>query len=302
MLRVSELAETAEPWPARPASCRPTIEEVVMKITVNGLSFNVEVEGEGPAVLLLHGFPDSSALWRHQMPALAQAGFRVIAPDLRGFGASDRPEGVDNYKLEVLVGDVLGVLAALGVDRACVVGHDWGAALGWALAAVAPQQVERLAALSVGHPAGYFTDAIRQREMSWYMLFFLFPGVAEEALPRDDWALFRTWLPHAADMDRYIADLSRPGALTAGLSWYRANLSAESFGQANPMPLPHVACPVLGIWSDGDAYCGEAQMLASSDRVTGPWRYERVEGAGHWIPLDAPKALEKLLLDFCRGE
>jgi pimeloyl-ACP methyl ester carboxylesterase len=226
----------------------------------------------------------------------------MISPDLRGFGASDRPDGVSSYAMEGLLGDVLGILATLGVDRASVVGHDWGAALGWTLAAFAPDRVERLAVLSVGHPAGYFTDAIPQREKSWYMLFFLFPGVAEEALPRDDWALFRTWLRNQGDVDRYIADLSRPGALTAALNWYRANLSAEAFGQATPMPLPEVGCPVLGVWSDGDVHCGEAQMLASSERVSGPWRYERIEGASHWIPLDAPQAVTRLLLEFCRGD
>ncbi len=269
-----------------------------MTITVNDLSFHVVDEGEGPAVLLLHGFPDSSALWRHQIPALVDSGHRVIAPDLRGFGASDRPEDVTAYRMELLVGDVLGILGALGVERVSVIGHDWGAALGWALAALAPERVQRLAVLSVGHPAGYFTDAMTQREMSWYTLFFLFPGVAEDALRRDRWALLRLWMRDQGDIERYFTDLDRPGALTAALNWYRANISAESFGQLNPQPLPPVECPVLGVWSDGDHHCGEAQMLASPRYVTGPWRYARVDGASHWIPLDAPETLNKLLVEF----
>jgi pimeloyl-ACP methyl ester carboxylesterase len=126
-------------------------------LTVNGLSFHVIDEGDGPAVLLLHGFPDSSALWRHQVPALVDAGYRVIAPDLRGFGASDRPEGVAAYAMPTLVADVLGIIDTLDVERADVVGHDWGSGLGWTLAAVVPERVRRLVALSVGHPAGYFT-------------------------------------------------------------------------------------------------------------------------------------------------
>jgi pimeloyl-ACP methyl ester carboxylesterase len=269
-----------------------------VRVTVNELSFHVIDEGQGPAVLLLHGFPDSSALWRHQIPALVDAGHRVIAPDLRGFGESDRPEGVEAYGMELLVGDVLGILGALGVERVCVVGHDWGAALGWALAALAPQRVQRLAALSVGHPAGFFTDATAQREMSWYMLFFLFPGVAEDALCRDGWALLRSLLREQGDIDRYLTDLDRPGALTAALNWYRANISAEIFGQLNPQPLPPVQCPVLGVWSDGYHHCGEAQMQASQRNVTESWRYARVEGASHWIPLDAPETLNKLLVEF----
>lgn len=271
-----------------------------MRMTVNGLSFYVIDEGAGPPVLLLHGFPDSSALWRHQIPELVAAGYRVIAPDLRGFGDSDRPEGVPAYRLELLVSDVIEILAALGLPRASVVGHDWGAALAWALAAAAPTAVDRLAVLSVGHPAGYFTDQIRQRELSWYMLFFLFPGAAEEALRRDDWALFRTFFRGNGDIDRYISHLSRPGALTAALNWYRANGSAESFGQSNPPSLPPIGCPVLGIWSDGDHYLGEAQMLASAKYITGTWQYERIAGASHWIPLDSPKVLNTVLIEFLK--
>jgi pimeloyl-ACP methyl ester carboxylesterase len=270
-----------------------------MTVTVNGLSFHVVDEGSGPPVLLLHGFPDSSALWRHQIPALVDAGHRVIAPDLRGFGASDRPEGVAEYAMPTLVGDVVGILDALGVERADVVGHDWGAGVGWALATMVPQRVQRYVALSVGHPASYFAE-MRQREMSWYILLFLFDGVAEEELPRDDWAVLRSWLRGAVDIERYVADLSRPGALTAALNYYRANITPHAVAGRPGPPLPPVACPVLGVWSDGDVGCGEAQMLASEQSVTGPWRYHRITGAGHWIPLDAPDELSTLLVEFLR--
>jgi pimeloyl-ACP methyl ester carboxylesterase len=276
----------------------PTREELTMSV-----SLHVVDEGAGPPVVLLHGFPDSSALWRHQIPALVEAGYRVIAPDLRGFGASDRPADVDAYRLEASVADVLAILDQRGIERADVVGHDWGAALGWALAGFVPDRVRSLVAVSVGHPAGYFTDTLRQREMSWYILFFLPPGVAEEALPRDGWTLLRTWLAgQGGDLDRYVADLSRPGALTAALNWYRANLTPESFGMAVPLPLPPVACPVLGVSSDHDVACGEAQMMASRDHVTGPWRHHQIAGAGHWIPLAAPDELGKLIIDHLRGD
>jgi pimeloyl-ACP methyl ester carboxylesterase len=268
-----------------------------VNVPVGGVSLHVELAGDGPAVLLLHGFPDSARLWRHQVPALVDAGYRVIAPDLRGFGSSDRPDGVERYAMKLLVGDVLGILDALAVPRAAVVGHDWGAGLGWALAAFAPDRVERFAALSVRHPAGYFTE-LRQRELSWYMLLFLFEGVAEDALRRDGWALLRTWLREPVDVERYVADLDRPGALTAALNWYRANIAPARFAGAAANPLPPVRCPVLGLWGADDVACGEAQMLASREHVAGPWRYHRVEGAGHWIPLDAPDELTEVLLGF----
>ena len=124
-----------------------------MRIETDGVGLDVTIEGEGPPVLLLHGWPDTHELWEHQTKALVAAGYQVIAPDLRGFGASDKPEGVDAYNILSLAGDVLGVLDHLGLERAHVVGHDWGAALAWAIAAFMPDRVDHLACLSVGHPA-----------------------------------------------------------------------------------------------------------------------------------------------------
>jgi pimeloyl-ACP methyl ester carboxylesterase len=258
------------------------------RIEANGLSFSVVDAGEGPAVLLLHGFPDSSELWRHQVPALVDAGYRVIAPDLRGFGDSDRPEGADQYVLPLLLLDVVSILDGLGEPRVSVVGHDWGAALSWGMAALVPDRVERLVALSVGHPSAYFAlGGLEQLERSWYMLFFQFEGVAEDGLRADDWALFRRWT-HGGDTARHLADLSRPGALTAGLNWYRANIAPAGFASPGP-PLPPVTCPVLAVWSDGDHHCLEPQMVASGRFVD-----------SHWIPLDAPDRLNELLLGFLR--
>jgi len=269
-----------------------------MDIEVNGLRLHVQDEGDGEPVLLLHGFPDSGRLWRHQVPALTAAGFRAVVPDLRGFGESDRPEGVASYAMPNIVGDLVGVLDAAGIERANVIGHDWGAAVGWALAAVMPARVSRLVALTVGHPSGFFTDAMGQRERSWYMLFFQHEGLAEDALRRDDWHLFRQWARCQGDLDQYLRDLDRPGALTAALSWYRANTPAEAFGVANPMPLPPVSRPVLGVWAAQDHFLGEAQMLASAANCQAGFRYERIEDAGHWIPLDAPEQLNRLVLEF----
>jgi pimeloyl-ACP methyl ester carboxylesterase len=266
-------------------------------VEANGLSFHVVDEGEGPVVLLLHGFPDSSHLWRHQVRALVEAGFRAVAPDLRGFGRSDKPEGVEAYAAPNLLADVGGLLAALGVGRFSVVGHDWGAFLAWATAAFMPEQVERLCVISVGHPGAFAAAGYEQWEKSWYMLWWQFPGAADAALPRDDWRLLRAWTRGAGDTERYIEDLARPGALTAGLNWYRANISPEMIG-ADAVPLPPVACPTLGVWSTGDVFLTEGQMTGSQRFVTGPWRYERIGDASHWVPVDQPDRLNRLLVDF----
>ena len=257
----------------------------------------MSVEGAGTPVLLLHGFPDSSRLWRRQVPALVAAGFRTIAPDLRGFGESDRPSGVADYAVSRSIADVLSVLDALEVERPHVVGHDWGAGVAWALAALVPERVDRVVVMSVGHPNTIRSPSIEQREKAWYQLLFQFEGAAEELVRRDDWRLFREMVGDAEDVERYVADLSRPGALTAALNWYRANASpAQEAGRSRAFPA--VGAPTMGLWSSGDRFLLEEGMAASGDHVTGPWRYERIEGAGHWLQLDASDRVTALLLDF----
>jgi pimeloyl-ACP methyl ester carboxylesterase len=265
-----------------------------MIVTANGVDLHVEVHGQGEPVLLLHGWPDTAGLWRGQVPALTAAGFQVIAPDLRGFGRSGRPDARDSYKLANSVADVAAVLDAAGASSAHVVGHDWGAAVAWLSAMFLPERVRTLTALSVPHPAA--ADTIRQREMGWYQLFFQFEAVAEATLAHNDWAALRELTPGYLDIGRAIADLSRPGALTASMNWYRANLAPRMPGPRRP--LPPVTAPVLGIWSDGDRYLDGTRMRASGDLVKGPWRYAEIAGASHWIPLDAPEEVSALLLEW----
>ncbi|MDP9325866.1 MAG: alpha/beta fold hydrolase [Candidatus Dormibacteraeota bacterium] len=271
-----------------------------IKVEVGGLEFSVIDAGAGPGVLLLHGFPDSSYVWRHQVAALTAAGFRVVAPDLRGFGESAKPEGVDAYRLGNVLDDLRGILKALGVPRVHVVGHDWGGAMAWMFATTRPEKVDRLVALSVGHPANFMSPGLRQLQRSWYMLLFQFQGVAEEAFQRHDWKLLRAMFADG-DVDRYVADLSRPGALTAGLNWYRANMP-PSLLMADPVPFPQIEAPTMGVWSDRDFALTEEQMVDSAKHVSGPWRYERLEGVGHTIQLQAPEKLNALLIDFLSNE
>ena len=266
---------------------------VIVK-AADGVDLYVEVHGDGEPVLLLHGWPDSGALWRNLVPLLVEAGKRVIVPDQRGFGRSGRPEGRDHYRLSRAVADVAAVLDAVGAPAAQVVAHDWGAAVAWLAAMRRPERVRSLAALSVPHPG--VALGLRQLQMSWYQLFFQFEEIAEAILSYDDWAALRELTPGYRDIDRAIADLSRPGALTATLEWYRANTAPRMPG---PPPVwPPVSCPVLGVWSDGDQYLDGARMRASGDLVSGSWRYEEITGSSHWIPLDAPDELGALLLPW----
>ena len=267
------------------------------RVDVNGIGIEYQVTGQGSPVVLLHGFPDSGRLWRHQVPALAGAGFQVIVPDLRGYGRSDKPEAVEAYSMTQLAGDVMAILADLDVGRAHVVGHDWGAGLAWVLASFAPDRVDRLVVLSVGNPVT-FRRTIEQCQRSWYMLLFQFPGIAERWLTDDNWAnLRRSGHP---DADQVIADLEANGSLTPGLNWYRANVAPESW-VGPPVQLPPVQAPTMGIWSTGDGALTEVQMTDSAENVAGPWRYERLDGPGHWLQLDAPDQVNALLLDFLRN-
>jgi pimeloyl-ACP methyl ester carboxylesterase len=268
------------------------------RVDADGVGIEYEVTGQGRPVVLLHGFPDSGRLWRHQVPALAEAGFQVIVPDLRGYGRSDKPSAVDAYSLPLLAGDVLAILASRGLDRAHIVGHDWGAALAWVLASLAPDRVDHLVVLSVGNPVT-FRRTQEQREKSWYMLLFQFPGIAERWLSDDNWANFRTW-GHHPDVDQVIADLEAVGSLTPGLNWYRANVPPESW-TAPPIQLPAVTAPTMGIWSTADFALTETQMTDSAENVAASWRYERLKGPGHWMQLDAPDQVNALLLDFLPG-
>lgn len=256
-------------------------------------------EDETP-VILIHGFPDSAKLWRNQVPLLVESGYRVLTPDLRGYGKSDKPDDTASYKIGLLAADVIAVLDDAGIETAHIVGHDWGAGVAWYLALAHASRVRSLTALSVGHPLAFRSAGIRQLEKSWYTLLFQFEGLAEEWLSNNDWKGMRQWLGDTDELEAWIADLSRPGALTAALGPYRANLGPERL-LAPPTQLPPIKCPVMGIWSDGDVALLESQMERSGEHVTGEWRYERVEGIGHWIPLEAPQALNRLLLDWLGG-
>lgn len=271
-----------------------------MRIDVNGTGIEVDDQGagdgNGEAVLLIHGWPDTHALWDHQVAALRAAGYRTIAPDVRGFGASDKPEGVEHYAIPFLYTDLVGVLDHLGVERVHVVGHDWGAAIAWVFGILASDRVRSLTALSVGHPAAFSRAGMAQREKSWYMLLFQFVDVAEQWLMRDGWQNFRDWSHHPA-ADEVAARLANPSDLTATLNLYRANVPPEALVGA-PFDAPPITVPVMGVWSDRDFALNETQMVDSAQYVSGPWRYETIAGVDHWMTLEAPERVTALLLDF----
>ena len=224
-------------------------------LRVNNVDLNVYIEGEGPAVLLLHGFPDSNALWRHVIPALSRAGYKAIAPDQRGFGESDAPEGVEIFRLATIVSDAIALLDALDIPMAHIVGHDYGALVGWMLAGQYGDRFYSYTALSVGHPTAYVAAGGKQKRMIWFRGFFLLRGLSEAVLKAGNWMVFRKLVRHHPETAHWIEDLSRPGRLTAAINWYRANIpmiaeiSDDDYWPAKDASTP---VPSLLIWGDAD--------------------------------------------------
>ncbi len=277
------------------------------RIAANGLTHFVRDAGDpkAPAAILLHGFPDSSAVWERVTPFLVAGGYRVIAPDMRGFGETDMAARVKDYDIETGAAvDVIAILDALNIKRAHLVGHDFGAPVAWFLAAQKPERFFSLSALSVGHMRAFLSAGAEQKRRSFYILVHQLAGVCEWLYRRDDWALLREHWNGARDPNATIRLLSRPGRLTAGLNWYRANISIGRMlsppreGSRGP---ERVGLPTLGVWSAGEKYLVEEQMVRSGDYIDGVWTYARIANASHWLQEDAPEELSKLLLGHWRA-
>jgi pimeloyl-ACP methyl ester carboxylesterase len=275
---------------------------------VNGVRLHYVEAGPpgGPLLVLLHGWPEFWYCWRHQIPALSRAGFRVIAPDLRGFGLSAKPERVASYRMSEVSADVVALIASLGGRAAALVGHDWGGVVAWHTAMKHPEVMEKLVILNCPHPRRFLAAlrSARQIRKSWYMFFFQLPVVAERGIARKDFAVIRRAFrtqpvrPLAytdADIDRIVEALKQPGALTGGLNYYRAAFRRppieRSRGGFRPVP-----CRVLVIWGDRDVALG--RELAEPDPKWVPnARVEHLD-ASHWVPSDAPERVNALITDF----
>jgi len=274
-------------------------------VQANGLRLHVVEAGPplGPPVVLLHGFPELWYGWRRQIGPLAAAGHRVIVPDQRGYNTSDKPGGVAAYRIETLVADVVGLLDAFGLDRAAVVGHDWGALVSWWLALVRPERVSRLAVLNVPHPAVMSRNLRknpRQMLRSWYIFFFKVPGLPERLLALHDFAIMARVLRGGrrgtftdADLAVYREAWAHPGALTAMVNWYRALL--RSVGTR--LPRIRVGVPALVLWGARDLFLGR-EMAEQSVALCDDGRLEIFETATHWLQHDEAEAVNDRLVRF----
>ena len=286
------------------------VEITTRRLEANRLSFTIDEAGEGDAVaLLLHGFPESRFSWRHQLPALAQAGWRAVAPDLRGYGDSDKPRGREAYRLEHLTADVGALFDALGARRRLLIGHDWGAMVAWTSAIRRVRPLDGLVILNVPHPAVFRRVIARswaQKRRSWYMAAFQLPVLPELAMTAGrGWLTGRAIAGMAVDkaafppqvLDVYRDNAVRPGAMTAMINYYRANA-------VRPGPEPDwgvINTPTLTIWGEEDKALG-LELTEGYDAYVSDFTVERLPGVSHWVQQEAPDAVNARLTAWMAGK
>jgi pimeloyl-ACP methyl ester carboxylesterase len=285
------------------------------ELQANGLRFRYLAAGDAgaPVALLLHGFPEGAESWLPQLEGLAGAGRRAVAPDLRGYGGSDAPQGTDAYAMPHLLADVGGMIRALGVSQVDLAGHDWGALVGWSLTSRHPDLVRTWTALSVPHPtalaratgldAGGAADPDQQARSS-YVGFFHRAGRSEEALLENAGerlhAMYRLGpnpdaVPEAMRR-KYVEGFLRAGRMTAALDYYRANLHPAAYAAFPPCPRS-IATSTLLIWGAQDPALGRRAVEETASEMAGPYRLEVIEDAGHWLQFERPSEVSRLLVE-----
>jgi pimeloyl-ACP methyl ester carboxylesterase len=270
-------------------------------VEVNGVRLHCVVEGEGPLVILLHGFPETSRAWRKQMPALADR-FLVVAPDLRGFGASDKPKGIAAYRTSVVADDIVALIHAFDAERAHVVGHDWGGGIAWTVATLHPEAVDRLVVLNCPHPA-VMQKALRsnwtQIRKSWYIFAFQLPWLPEWLFRRNDGKALKDALRGSskrgtfseADLNEYSRAFSAPGAATGAINYYRAAARSR-------VARGKIKAPTLVIWAEDDFALGIELTRGMNGLFEDPPRIEYVADTSHWVMEERPEVVNRLLREF----
>jgi pimeloyl-ACP methyl ester carboxylesterase len=261
-------------------------------------------------VILLHGFPEFWYSWRHQLPVLGER-YHVVAPDMRGFNLSDKPAGIKNYRIDLLVKDVLGLIKFFGKEKAAIVAHDWGAGVAWALARRHPEAVSKLVAMQVAPPAAWRANLTRRQfRRSWYMFFFQLPRLPEWWASANDFSrvekMYRetSVRPDAftdADIAVYKEALRRPEALRSSLNYYRANVFKSLFRGGVHTPKERdgrVRVPTLFIYGEQDVAIVPETVRGVDRFIEAPYRELRIPDSGHWVQNEAAAEVNAGLLDF----
>lgn len=280
-------------------------------IRANGLSFETEIAGRGgdKFALLLHGFPESNLSWRFQIPLLVKLGYEVWAPNLRGYGGSSRPSGVDAYRLPHLMADVAGLIDAGANGRpVTLMAHDWGAVIAWAFAADKVRPLDKLVIMNVPHPArmGEGLQTWAQRKKSWYVYFFQLPWLPEAALGANNAAAIgRAFSNMAVDKTNFTPDIlaayranaTIPGALTAMVNYYRATARGPDFARYRRDVVAPITTPTLMIWGEADTALG-VELTNNYDGLVADMKLVRLPNVSHWVQQEAPDKVNAILRDW----
>ena len=274
-------------------------------LSTNGIRLHTALAGpeDGDPVFLLHGFPDAWFGWEAQIEPLAEAGFRVIVPDQRGYNLSDKPRGVSSYQMEPLVDDILGLADGFGYERFHLAGHDFGAMVSWNLARRHPERLKCLAVANVPHPAvmrNYLRTHPSQMLKSWYAFFFQLPGLPERVVRANNWQFLISAMPvklSEQERDRYREAWAQPGAMTSMINWYRASLRQLRKSTAASL----IQVPTLVLWGQQDPHLSYEMAPLSVDLCKGG-RLVMFEDASHWVMHDKPREVSQLLIEHFRGD
>lgn len=274
------------------------------KVEINGINYHVSDQGEGEkVVLLLHGMPDTSSVWKYLAPELLRAGYRVVAPDMLGYGETDKPEAVERYGSDLIFGDVVALIELLGLNQMDIVGHDWGAIVSWELVTHMPDLFRRHVAISVGHVGVFFGDlSIQALKQNWYMYLNCLDATPDLYVLNDCEFVRKFIMPTHPELDEVCGRLKDPTVLRAMLNWDRANQLASFYLAYMSGQVELVKCkvPTLGIWSAGDVYLPEEPMKKTEEFMAAEWKYERLEEGSHWAMLDQPDRVNGLILDWLK--
>lgn len=277
------------------------------EITTNGIRMHYVTQGTGPLVVLLHGFPEFWYSWRYQIPFLAEHGYTVVAPDLRGYNDTDKPR--TGYDVATLTRDIAGLVKGLGQEKAIIVGHDWGGALAWVFAASYPQVTDRLIVMNAPHPAAMMREfrTLSQLRKSWYIFFFQIPWLPEYMLLRNNANEIGRMLRGAAIQKsvfprevtaKFQQAMSKPGAMTAALNYYRQLFRRLPASSRDPRA--RVTAPTLLIWGEQDIALG-IELTTGLEQWVGDLEIKRIPDSGHWVQQEQPEKVNQFMLDFLQS-
>jgi len=284
----------------------------IIRVAADGINFEVATMGQGDRLALcLHGFPEHAYSWRYQMPLLARLGYRVWAPNLRGYGGTDSPRDISAYRTRTLVEDVIALIKASGARETLLMAHDWGGALAWSVALIQPQLLQRLVILNLPHPACFARELRRpvQLAKSWYIFFFQIPWLPEFLLGRRQGRATSELIRRTSCnpvrfpdevLEIYRQNAARPGGLRAMINWYRAAFRNGGLGRQRFRNVPRITTPTLFLWGDADTALS-IRTTCGTENYLSDLTFRVFPGVSHWIQQEAPEAVNAMLEAWLSG-